>query len=145
MESNKYFIDQLNDCIKKDGIQCLLPQNLTDEILDRMILEAHVLDTNMTDNTPPSTIFKAILQLELQSKVISDGMRFEIDVDKLSNYLNYYIASIRIEDLRRHKVINLPEDSLPTVDNIFDKNRVLELEVQLNNGHISVYDTNHIL
>ena len=126
MNHNSHPIQKLQKLIKKNGIKCLLPQNLTDELLHRMIREADGIDNNSTEETPSSTLLIAILHLESKS-IMKKGMKIKIAPEKLMEYFSFYITSIRLEEKRRKKEIFITEDSLPTIENIFDKNRSMDI------------------
>lgn len=125
MNHNKHPVQKLLKLIKKNGIKCLLPQNLTDEILYRMIREADAIDNDSTEETPSSALLIAILHLE--SKSIKKGMEIKIAPEKLMEYFSFYITSIRLEEKRRKKEIYITEESLPTIENIFDKTRTMDI------------------
>lgn len=125
MNHNKHPVQKLLKLIKKKGIRCLLPQNLTDEILYRMIREADAMDNDITEETPSSTLLIAILHLE--SKSIKKSMEIKIAPEKLMENFSFYITSIRLEEKRRKKEIFITEESLPTIENIFDKNRTMDI------------------
>lgn len=126
MSNNKHPAQKLLKLIKKNGIRCLLPQNLTDELLDRMIREAEAIDNDTTEETPSSTLLMAILHLESKS-IIKENVKIKIEPEKLMECFSYYITSIRIEQKRRKKEIFVTKESLPTIDNIFDKNRTMDI------------------
>lgn len=123
MDQKKHPVQKLLKFIKKNGIKCLLPQNLTDEILYRMLKEADAIDNDSTEETPSSVLLTAILHLE--SKSIKKNIEIKIAPDKLMEYFSFYITSIRLEEKRRKKEIFITEESLPTIENIFDKNRTM--------------------
>ncbi len=126
MNHNKHPVQKLLKLIKKNGIKYLLPQNLTDEILHRMIREADAIDNDSTEETPSSVLLIAILHLESKS-IMKKGMEIKIEPEKLMEYFSFYITSIRIEEKRRKKEIFITEESLPTIENIFDKNRTMDI------------------
>ena len=126
MKSSRHPLNKLLRLVKKNGIKCLLPQNLTDELLYRMVREANAIDNDTTEETPSSTLLMAILHLESRS-IIKEGMDIKIAPEKLMEYFSLYVASIKIEEKRRKKEIFITEDSLPTIENIFDKNRSMDI------------------
>lgn len=126
MKNQDHPLHKLRKLIKKNGIKCLLPQNLTDEILHRMTREADAIDNNSTEKTPSSALLIAILHLESKS-IMKKGMEIKIEPEKLMEYFSLYITSIRIEVKRRKKEIFITEESLPTIENIFDKNRTMDI------------------
>lgn len=126
MSHNKHPVQKLQKLIKKNGIKCLLPQNLTDELLCRMIKEADAIDNDSTEETPSSTLLIAILHLESKS-IMKKGMEIKMEPEKLMECFSLYITSIRIEEKRRKKEIFVSGESLPTIENIFDKNRTMNI------------------
>jgi len=126
MKNSNHPLNKLRRLVKKKGIKCLLPQNLTDELLYRMICEANAIDNDTTEETPSSTLLMAILHLESKS-IIKEGMDIKIAPEKLMEYFSLYITSVRIEEKRRKKEIFITEESLPTIENIFDKNRTMDI------------------
>ena len=126
MKNQEHPLNKLHKIIKDNGIKCLLPQNLTDETLYKMIKEAEAIDNDTSDETPPSTLFMAILHLE-SKKIMKEGMEIKIAPEKLMDYFSLYITSIRIEEKRRKNKIYINEEFLPTIENIFDKNRTMDI------------------
>jgi len=91
-----------------------------------MIREADAIDNDTTEETPSSTLLMAILHLESKS-IIKEGIEIKIAPEKLMEYFSLYITSVRIEEKRRKKEIFITEESLPTIENIFDKNRTMDI------------------
>ncbi len=114
--------DKLYGHVKKNGIKGLLPQNLTDELLDKMILEADAINEDETEDISPSTLLISVLYLEGGSK-ISKKMEIKIDPELLMEYFDLYIVLLRLEEMRRKKIISMSIESLPTLKNIFDPQR----------------------
>jgi len=112
--------------VKKYGIKGLLPQNLTNDLLDRMILEGNTLDEDRTEETPMSVVLLAILHL-ISGPKISKKMEIRIDPELLMEHFDSYIALLKIEDLRRKKDIEISNESLPTLENIFDSKRSIDI------------------
>ena len=131
MSKNNHPLNKLLTLIKKNGIKCLLPQNLPDDLLHRMLLEADALDNDETDKLPSSTLLMAILHLESKTKLTEKNIEIKIAPEKLVDYFSFYITSLRLEDMRRKEIIIISEDTLPTLDNIFDKNRIMTIEGNL--------------
>lgn len=126
MNQNNHPTNKLFRLIKKNGIKCLLPQNLTDEILHRMILEADAIDNDTTDETPSSSLLIAILHLESGSKIMK-RMEVTIPAEQLMEYFSLYVTAIRLELMKRKGDIGISDNSLPTLNNIFDKNRTMDI------------------
>lgn len=128
MKDQNHPLHKLRKLIKKNGIKSLLPQNLTDELLYRMIQEADAIDNDTTEETPSSALLIAILHLESKSKM-KKGLEIKIEPEKLMEYFSLYTTFIRIEEKRRKKEIFISEESLPTIENIFDKNRTMDVKM----------------
>ncbi len=126
MNKSNHPLNKLRRLIKKNGIKCLLPQNLTDELLNRMVREADAIDGDTVEETPSSTLLMAILHLESKS-IIKGNMEIKMAPEELMEYFSLYVTSVRIEEKRRKKEIRVSEDSLPTIENIFDKNRTMDI------------------
>ena len=125
MNKSNHPLNKLRRLIKKNGIKYLLPQNLTDELLHRMIQEADAIDSGTTEETPSSTLLMAILHLESKS-ILKGNMEIKMAPEELMEYFSLYVTSVRLEDKRRKKEIQVAEDSLPTIENIFDGNRTMD-------------------
>jgi hypothetical protein len=127
MNRNGHPAEKLQDHVKKYGPKGLLPQNLTDELLDRMNLEGDAIEEDKTEETPSSTLLMAILYFKHGSKKISNRMNIEIEPELLMDHMSLYLTALRIEDMRCKKDIGIPDESLPTLKNIFDKNRAVPI------------------
>ncbi len=126
MNKSGHPLNKLHRLIKKNGIKCLLPQNLTDELLNRMTREANAIDDDTVEETPSSTLLMAILHLKSKS-IIKGGMEIKMAPEELMEYFSLYVTSVRIEEKRRKKEIYVTDDSLPTIENIFDKTRTMDI------------------
>jgi len=128
MRKKNHPLNKLLKQIKNNGIKCLLPQNLTDELLDQLLLEADALYNDETEKLPPSTLFLAILHLTSKTSPTKKIVKIEIATETLMDYFAFYATSLKLEELRRKEAIVIAEDSLPTLDNIFDKNRMIGIK-----------------
>ena len=123
--------EKLNAHICEYGLKGLLPQNLTDNILDRMLLE---IDSYQQKNgeTPASTLLIAILTLQngkiIQSNTGSINIDFQGEDDLIDKF-DSYIMCVTLESMRRETPLYIADDSLPTLKNIFDKKRQIQLSV----------------
>ncbi len=125
MSTHEHPLDKLFEHIKKNGTKGLLPQNLPEDLLYRMISEADAIENETTEETPSSVLLMTILHLEGGPKV-AKKMDIKIAQEKLVEYFDLYIISIGLEEMRRKKVIIVPDESLPTLKNIFDKKRSID-------------------
>ena len=126
MKQDKHLEDGLDRHIKRNGVKGLLPQNLTDMLLVKMNLEADAIKEDETEKLPSSALLIAVLHLGSGSE-ISKSMEMKIDLELLMDYFDLYIMSLRLEDMRRNKVIDISGESLPTLKNIFDSKRSMNI------------------
>ena len=126
MSKNTHPLNKLRKLVKKNGIKCLLPQNITDELLYRMLREADAIDNDTTGETPSSTLLMAILHLKSKS-IIKGDMEIKMSPEELMESFSLYVTYIRIEEKRRKKKIYVAEESLPTIENIFEINRTMDI------------------
>lgn len=128
MDQGNHPANKLIAHVKKYGIKGLLPQNLTDELLDRMNLEGNTIDEDRTEEIPMSVVLLAILHL-ISGPKISKNMEIRIEPELLMEHFYSYIALLKIEDMRRKKDIEVSNESLPTLENIFDSKRSIDITV----------------
>ena len=126
MKKSNHPVSKLRKYIKKHGTKILLPQNLPDDIFKRLVIEVQAFHEERTDETPSSTLLMCILYLKNGSKV-TDSMKVEFSEEELFEYFSMYSAYVRLEEMRRKGLIYIPDDSLPTLENIFDKERTMEI------------------
>jgi hypothetical protein len=122
----KNAIETLREHIKKKGLSGLLPQNLPENILERMYLETLSMENGIVD-TPASTLLLAVIFLEKGEDNIGKSFDVFLEEDDFLEKINLYFASIRVEDKRRKKFIFLPKDSLPTLDNLLELDREITI------------------
>jgi hypothetical protein len=123
------YIEEFREHVQKYGVEGLLPQNLSENLLTRMIVEIDSYERN-SDSAPASTILMAILSIQSGNIIEDSTDRVEVSFDsedELMDKFNSYMTWVILEGLRRDKPINIPEDSLPTLKNIFDKDRKIEI------------------
>lgn len=127
MKKSNHPVSKLRKYVKKHGIQILLPQKLPDDIFKRLTVEVKAFHEGRTDETPSSALLMCILYLKNGSKV-SDNMKIKFSEEELFDYFTMYAVCIKLEDMRRSGLVYIPEHSLPTLKNIFDKSRSMEIE-----------------
>ncbi|MFT7879060.1 MAG: hypothetical protein ABXS91_01590 [Sulfurimonas sp.] len=126
MKKDSHPVSKLRKYIKKHGTKILLPQNLPDEILNRLVQEVKALDDDRPEEVPSSTLLMCILFLKNGPKM-TDSMKIEFSEEEILDYFNMYTIYIRLEDMRRKGLVHIPDDSLPTLQNIFDKSRKMDI------------------
>jgi len=120
-------LEDLLEQIEKNGIKCLLPQNLSVQILNKMLEEAEALDNRTTEETPSSLLLIAVLHLHHGGK-LGNTTEIQIAPEKLMDYFSYYITSLRLEGLKREGLVDFTESSNPTLENIFDSTRMMGIK-----------------
>jgi len=126
MNNDSHPLSKLSKLIEKNGIECLLPQKLADEFLGKMLREADALGNDTTEETPPSMLFMAILHLKSKS-IIREKVEIKMAEGELMEYFGIYVATLKFESMRRKKDIEIPSESLPTIENIFDTKRNVDI------------------
>ena len=127
MPSNKRHIDKLLKHIKKQGTKGLLPQNLPDDLLKRMNLEAEAIRNDATEEIPSSTLLLSILHLADPTVNLNNQVEVRIEPDLLMEYFDLYMVALKIEEMRRNEEMEIDESSLPTLQNIFDIDRKIDI------------------
>ena len=128
MSQNGYSVIKLFNHIEAHGIRGLLPQNLTQELLDRLNMEGNAIEKDKTATAVITSFVTAVKHLE-KGDVLSKSKNVETDIcnERLLECVYMYMASLRLESLRREKKIVLKEKDLPTLKNIFDMNRSIDI------------------
>lgn len=117
--NENHYATQLQKHLEEKGIEGLLPQNLTNELLHRLISEGEYLAGIANTKTSVLTLFVVLTYL-----VNASTRKEEIEIDEIQmKYLKPYLITLVLEDMRRDKEIEIPYSSLPNIDNIFNENR----------------------
>jgi len=107
------------------GIDGLLPQNLSPTLLQIISKEFNNFreESSNQDNHPFALLLISVLML-IRGEIIQldDYESYKIPTDEVFENINSYGVSITLEELRRWQVIQMSEENLPTLDNIFDDN-----------------------
>ena len=122
------YIKILNKHLKKYGQKGFLPQNLTISLLHRMLKEINSF--KMDKGTPATTILMAVFILKSDNQEIDKLYTLDIELyleDELMTDFNSYVTHLQLEELRRKKKIYIQKESLPTLDNIFDTDKKLNI------------------
>lgn len=123
------YIKILNKHLKKFGRKGLLPQNLTTSLLLRMLKEINSFKKN--NGTPASTILMAVFILKSDNnQLINNLSTLNIEFnseDELMKDFNSYVTHLQLEELRRNEKIYIQKGSLPTLNNIFDTDKKLNI------------------
>lgn len=117
--SSTLTINQFIDKIKKNGVKFLLPQNLDEESLDRLLKEVNSLEDDSVESTPAIALLIAVLHLKAK-KILKLNKKISICPKKLMKYFDIYTELLRLEAERRLGMITIEDDSLPNIRNIFD-------------------------
>jgi len=106
--------------IKKKGISGALPHNLTDELLDYLVV--HIEQYIQDNNQFPSIIFVPVLAIQGYLIGNSDKKVIHVSFDsdeELEQAFHAYVAWVVIEKSNRVKNVVQDKESLPTLENIF--------------------------
>lgn len=128
MRPDDYMVNELRDHINKNGRKGLLPQNLTSALLKKMSREADAMGKGTTEKMPFSTLFVTILYIQNGPKMFKE-IEIKINPRLFTESLDLYIVAVRLEEMRRKKVIEIPDASLPTLKNIFDPKSNMDIVV----------------
>ena len=124
MKKTNSLAGKLLHLIKKNGIDYLLPQNISDEFLSSMLKEAENIDMDTVQESSPNILSIAVLFLSGgDSTRPREAIRFKIEFDIMAEHFSLYVTQLYLESLRRRGEIEIVKDSMPTRENIFDKNR----------------------
>jgi len=121
MKKAKQYQNKLLSHIKEFGIDGLLPQNLSEDLLTILSSEYQaILDGNKSSS---STISKAVIFLINHHMISIDNIEtFTISVEDIMVEIDYYGIRILFEEIRRTGIIEIPTDSFPTIENILEEN-----------------------
>ncbi len=119
-------MEEFREYVHEYGKEGLLPQNLPDSILSRMLVE--IDDFENDRNRKEGEIFiLAIFSLKYEEEEYTNvKITFDSD-DELADVFSCYIACLELEDIRRSTSLSMSNNSLPTLKNIFDKNRKIRM------------------
>lgn len=125
-------LEEYFEYTEKEGLNGLLPQNMPDFILYRMLEEIDSIETN-SNNTPASTLLLSVLSIHNNKIITHNGgnnisITFEPPEELMEKFDNYKL-SLTMEYMRRMKKISIPINSLPTLDNILNSDREVEVSV----------------
>lgn len=121
-------MNELYKYMQNNDTSCLLLQNLPNIILNKMLSEIDSVEKD-DDKEEASSLLLAVLSLSSGS-IIDDNISSQeiyIDADDLMSKLNDYTICVELENMRRSKKIFMTDESLPTLKNIFDKNKKLQI------------------
>jgi len=123
------FEKKLLEHCEENGIEGLLPQNLTDMLFNRLLEEISSIDSE-NGKVAPSLFLLTVLSLKNGHCLTTNPethIQFDGEKDLMKSFENYEMA-ITLEAYRRNATIELSEASLPTVKNIFDGQRNIKFE-----------------
>ncbi len=117
-------VQSLKKHVKSNGIRGVLPQNLTQNIFNRMIKETDSFRAE-DGKTPSTLMMMSIMYIHTKNKKLfssSKAISFDIPPDEMHKMFVTYSVAINMENLSRTGKITI-ENSSPTIDNIFDEQR----------------------
>lgn len=131
-------VNVLKEHVLENGIVGLLPQNLPTNLLDALLQEIDSQreeeeeeeDKDENEKSSAALLLMCILYL-LSNDVYAFSspkkLTIEIKDDELVNNMNIYSMALSLELLRRVKALSIDESTLPTLENIFNENRNIDL------------------
>jgi hypothetical protein len=127
-------IQKVTRYIKNNKLNALLPQNLNGEVLRILLQETEALSSKNDDMSAASLLMVLLaLKLKKHTKIVGD-IELEFEGNELMDNMNMYCTFLKMEDMRRQNKIQMPDTSLPTLENIFDKNRKIQVQGLDNEG-----------
>jgi hypothetical protein len=125
------YIDEYFNYVQKEGLTGLLPQNMPDYILQRMLNEIGAAESNK-DDIEASTLLLAVLSIQSGTLITENEnnltLKFEPPEEFMEKFENYKL-SLSMEHMRRIKKISISTNTLPTLLNILDSNREVGVSV----------------
>ena len=133
-------INQFIDAVVSKGAEAILPQNLSTEWLDRLSLAARNFICDITDEENSHQgktvdVFESVesnLLLIAVTEIVQFQLGYPADFNgkdipeaDMLRYLKCYAMSLIYEVIMRQHGMNL---SSPTIENIFDEFRLIEIE-----------------
>jgi hypothetical protein len=103
------------------GAEAVLPQNLPDPWLSRLLYEAEAFQAGEDNLAGLLASVLRILDYQQGGACLRDG-KLEVERDELFKCLGYYAGCLAIEELNRKTAIR---GEPPTLENIFDENRAI--------------------
>ena len=123
MKNKKKLLDALVEQKKEHGKQGLMPQNLSGDMLDMLLIEFEAVKNNEVD-IPASMLLMTVLLLKSDKDPLrEESVSIQFSPEELMDNFNDYGVAIILEDYRRKGKVSITESSLPTDKNIFDSNR----------------------
>lgn len=108
---------------KAGELEKLLPQNLDADLFERMMEEIDELENDMENANATLIVFSA-LTLESSKHGFGTSLdSFTIEELRMFEMIDFYVTSLKLENMRRSGQVTIDESTLPTVENIFDRNR----------------------
>jgi hypothetical protein len=130
-------VEKLREHVEERGLNGLLPQNLSKDLLQIMSCQYGNLQGNEEDNVSISALVMAVMCLvNNEVAIISENTIVEISYEDLMEKIDYYGTSIVLEEIRRSGLIDVSEENFPTVKNIFNENR----ELTVGGNHAAIED-----
>ena len=120
MKDNQHPVNFVMNLIENSGINALLPHNLTNELLHKVMMEGDAIEAADDEDVSIPTLLMIVLNLRNGKKIsTTKEITVEISPEELWGHFEKYIAALRLEDMKRKGKIEIKEADLPTVDNIF--------------------------
>lgn len=122
------FVNELKHCYNKSGAVCFMPQNLTSEMLQTVILGAEILlgDIKNISDDIGNAFVDTILICVRGIKSYQTSTNYSFSSKELFENIVAYYRLCELERLSRTSNIKV---SLPSIDTIFTENAMLHLKL----------------
>lgn len=108
---------------KAGELKKLLPQNLDADLFERMMEEIDELESNQEKVNATLIVFSVLTLESSKHGFGTSSTSFTIEEWRMFEIIDFYVTSLKLENMRRSGQVTIDESTLPTVENIFDKNR----------------------
>lgn len=114
-------LEKLGKHIEKNGAEAVLPQNLTEDLLNFISEEANTFMLGGYSVSCVSCIKFCVLGILCYQKKSGE---FEVKIDELERFMALYATAISCEKITRYTYFEIER---PTLDNILDENHQFEI------------------
>ena len=108
---------------KAGELEKLLPQNLDADLFERMMEEIAELENDMENANATLIVFSVLTLASSEHGFGTSSDSFTIEERRMFEMIDFYVTSLKLEKMRRSGQVTIDESTLPTVENIFDRNR----------------------
>ena len=121
-------LEKFNVYVQKNGLDTLLPQNMSQKIFDDMLKGVYAYKDNKYNSSVPCLLV-SVLSIKAKSFILKSEHDLQISFklqDEVMVEFDNYVLAVLLEEQRRQGILNFTEDSLPTLENILDSTRKVQ-------------------